>query len=88
MPRYQWLEKCGDPVALGYSGLYGRNLLPPDLNDRVEEMNVSCLVGGTHDMRAYLFSLPVQKRTRQYVLWHELEVAEKPGQALAAMTAE
>lgn len=88
LARYQWLEKCGDPVALGYSSLYGRNLLPPDLNDRVEEMNVSCLVGGTHDMRAYLFSLPVQKRTRLYVLWHELEVAEKPVQALAAMTAE
>ena len=29
LARYRWVEKCGDPVALGYSGLFGRNLLPP-----------------------------------------------------------
>jgi hypothetical protein len=84
LSRYQWIDKCSDPVALGYSGLYGRNRLPPELNERVEEMNVSCLVGGTHDMRAYLYSLPVQDRTRQYVLWHDLESAKSPAPALAA----
>jgi hypothetical protein len=88
LSRYQWIEKCGDPVALGYSGMYGRHLLPKELNDRVEELNVSCLVGGTHDMRPYLFSPPIQNRTRQYVLWHELEVAEQSVQALAAVAAE
>jgi hypothetical protein len=88
LSRYQWIEKCGDPAALGYSRLYGRNLLPTELNDRVEEMNVSCLVGGTHDMRPYLYLLPIQNRTRQYVLWHVLEVAEKPVQALAAAAAK
>ena len=84
LSRYHWLEKCGNPVALGYSGFYGRNLLPPEVNRRVEEMNVTCLVGGTHDMRPYLYSLPIQNRTREYVLWHELDDAKPPAQALAA----
>jgi hypothetical protein len=44
------------------------------LNERVEEMNVSGLLGGTHDMPVYLHSPAIQERTRQYVLWHELEV--------------
>ena len=84
LSRYHWLEKCGNPVALGYSGFYGRNLLPAELNSRVEEMNVTCLVGGTHDMRPYLYSLPIQNRTRDYVLWHELETAKPAAPALAA----
>ena len=88
LSRYQWIEKCGNPVALGYSGVYGRNLLPKELNDRIEEMNVSCLVGGTHDTPPYIFSLPIQDRTRPYVLWHDLNVAEKPAQALAAAAAK
>jgi hypothetical protein len=84
LSRYHRLEKCGNPVAMGYSGVYGRNLLPPELNSRLEEMNVSCLVGGTHDMRPYLYSLPIQNRTREYVLWHELETAKPAAPALAA----
>lgn len=87
LQRYRFLEKCGDPVAQGYSGIYGRNLLPPDINQRIEEVNVSCLVGGTHAMRPYLYSQPIINRTRQYVLWHELETAKaekKPAQQLAA----
>jgi hypothetical protein len=86
LSRYHWLEKCGNPVAMGYSGVYGRNLLPPELNSRLEEMNVTCLVGGTHDMRPYLYSLPIQNRTREYVLWHELDEARPAAQALAAAT--
>jgi hypothetical protein len=88
LSRYHWIEKCGDPVALGYSGLYGRNLLPPELNERVEEMNVSGLIGGTHDMPIFLHSPAIQERTRQFVLWHELEsrpqAASRPLAAAAA----
>jgi hypothetical protein len=87
LSRYQWIEKCGNPVAMGYSGVYGRNLLPPDLNDRIEELNVTCLVGGTHDMRPYLYSLPILNRTREYVLWHELDAARPAAPALAAAAA-
>lgn len=87
LARYQWVEKCGDPVAMGYSGVYGRNLLPPELNDRIEEMNVTSLVGGTHDMRPYLYSLPIQSRTRQYMLWHDLAEAKPVAPALAATAA-
>lgn len=87
LSRYQWLEKCGNPVALGYSGFYGRNRLSSELNARVEEMNVTRLVGGTHDMRPYLYSLPIQNRTRQYVFWHELE-EKKPVEPVAALAAK
>lgn len=69
--RYHMLDKGGKPSALGYAGLYGRNLISQDMNRRVEEMNVSHLVGGTHEMRPYLYSLPIQNRTRDYVLWYE-----------------
>jgi hypothetical protein len=87
LSRYRWLDKCSNPVAMGYSGVYGRNLLPLDLNQRIEEMNASYLVGGTHDMRPYLYSLPIQSRTRQYVLWHELDETKPAAPALAAKPA-
>lgn len=72
LARYRFLEECSNPVAVGYAGIYGRNLLPPDVNDRVEEVNVTNIVGGTHDMHAYLYSLYIQRRTREYVLWHDI----------------
>jgi hypothetical protein len=50
-------------------------------------MNVTCLVGGTHDMQPYLYSLPIQNRTREYVLWHELDAAKPAAPALAAAAA-
>ena len=84
LSRYRWLDRCSNPVALGYSGFYGRNLLAPDLNQRIEEMNVTGLIGGTHDMQPYLYSLPIQSRTREYVLWHELEEKKPAAPALAA----
>lgn len=72
LERYRFIEECGNPVAVGYAGIYGRNLLPADVNARVEEVNVTNIVGGTHDMSAYLYSLYIQGRTREFVLWHEL----------------
>jgi hypothetical protein len=84
LSRYRMLEKCGDPVALGYSGLYGRNRLTADQQSRVELMNVTGLVGGTHDMSAYLYSWPIQNRTRGIVLWNEMDLATAPTRELAA----
>ena len=72
LSRYRFIEKCSDPSAVGYVGIYGRNLLPPDVNARVEEVNVTNIIGKTHDMRHYLYSLWIQNRTREYVLWHPL----------------
>ena len=86
LARYRFLEKCSDPVAVGYAGIYGRNRLPTDVNNRIEEVNVSHIVGGTHDKDAYLYSLYIQNRTREYVLWHELaekKAAETPALAAA-----
>jgi hypothetical protein len=72
LARYRFVDPCSHPAALGFTGLYGRSLLPRDLDERVEEVNVSNIVGGTHDMNAYLYSLYIQERTREYVLWHTL----------------
>jgi hypothetical protein len=72
LSHYRFLDKCSDPEAVGHSGIYGRNLLPPDVNARIEEVNVSNIVGGTHDWRAYLYSQWIQDRTREYILWHPL----------------
>ena len=70
--RYRFVDACGNPEAMGYSGIYGRNLLPPDVNARIEEVNVANIIGDSHDWRSYLYSLWIQNRTRDYILWHEL----------------
>jgi hypothetical protein len=70
--RYHMLEKCGDPAALGYTGLAGLNSLPPHLRSRFEQLQVSHIIGKTHDVRPYVYSPVVSGRTRQYLLWHEI----------------
>jgi hypothetical protein len=72
LARYDHIDKCGCPVAVGFAGIYGRNLLPADVNARIEEVNVTNIVGGNHDWRPYLYSLYIQDRTRDYLMWHEL----------------
>jgi hypothetical protein len=72
LARYEHLDKCSHPAAVGYAGIYGRNLLPADVNARIEEVNVSNIVDGEHHWRPYLYSLYIQNRTRDYVMWHEL----------------
>jgi hypothetical protein len=87
LARYRFVERCGDPVALGFAGIYGRNLLPPEVNARVEEINVANIVGSEHHWRPYLYSRYIQDRTRDYVLWHELSVRAHP-EAAAVTAAE
>jgi hypothetical protein len=72
LAHYRFIEKCGDPVAVGFAGIYGRNLLPADVNARIEEVNVANIVGSDHNWRRYLYSLYIQNRTRDYILWHDL----------------
>jgi hypothetical protein len=72
LAHYDLLEKCSNPAALGYSGLVGRNLLTAEQNARIEEMDVTHLVGRVHSMDRYLYSPAIMDRTRAYVLWHEL----------------
>jgi hypothetical protein len=91
LARYRFIDECGNPEAVGYSGIYGRNLLPADINARIEEVNVTNIVGGTHDWRDYLYSLWIQNRTRDYILWHPLGTggeANKAKPATAAVAAE
>jgi hypothetical protein len=84
--RYRHIDTCGDPEAVGYAGIYGRNLLPPEVNARIEEVNVSHLVGDEHHWRPYLYSRYIQDRTRDYVLWHD--VGYGPAKEAAAVAAE
>jgi len=81
--RYRFIEKCSDPSAVGYCGIYGRNLLLPDVNARIEEVNVANIVGNDHNMPPYLYSLWIQNRTREYVLWHPLVGAQVSGEVAA-----
>jgi hypothetical protein len=83
--RYRLIEKS-NASAVGYAGIYGRNLLPPDVNARIEEVNVSNIVDGEHNWRQYLFSPYIQGRSRDYVLWHELgsPLSTKPSAASIA----
>jgi hypothetical protein len=79
LARYRFVDKCSNPVALGYSGMAGRNQLPPEIDARIEEQDVTPFVGRSHDMNRYLYSPPIISRTREFVLGHEL-----PGQRAAA----
>ena len=72
LAQYWRLDKCVGGTALGYAGIYGRNLLPAELSERFDEWNVTHLIGKQHALDPYLYSLPIQDRTRQYALWHEL----------------
>ncbi len=85
LARYGHIDQCGNPVAVGYAGIYGRNLLPADVSARIEEVNVSNIVGGEHDWRPYLYSLYIQNRTREYILWHDLKLSSS--KEAAALTA-
>jgi hypothetical protein len=71
LAHYWRLDKCVGGSALGYTGLYGRNLLSADDNARFAELDVTHLIGKIHDMPPYLYSLPVQNATREYALWHK-----------------
>jgi hypothetical protein len=69
LSRYGWIEKGWDPVALGYSGMVGRNLLTAEQNARIEEIDVTSVIGKTHDNDAYLYAPWVAGRTREVVVW-------------------
>lgn len=73
--QYHRLEKHGNPAALGYTGLAGLYTLPPDLWSRIEQRQVSHIIGKTHDVRPYVYSSVIAGRTRQYLLWHSLAPA-------------
>ena len=69
LARYKFVDPCSEPTALGYAGLAGG--LPPDLAKRVQQMNVSNIVGGTHEMSAYLYAPGIAGPTAKLVLWYE-----------------
>jgi len=91
LKRYRSIDKCGDAVALGYAGLWGMNLLAPDVRERIEQQNVANIVGGTHDRRPYLNSPYIAERTREYALWRDVPgdiKTETEAPAVAAVTVE
>jgi len=71
LARYHYVDPCTKPTALGYAGLAGG--LPPDLARRVQLLNVSHIVGGTHDMNPYLYSPAIAGPTARVVLWYSEE---------------
>lgn len=71
LARYHFVDPCSEPVALGYAGLAGG--LPADLARRVQQVNVSHIVGGTHDMSAYLYAPGIAGPTSKVVLWYGSE---------------
>ncbi len=79
LARYRFIDKCGDPAAMGYSGVSGRNLMPAEWNSRLEEADVTNIVGSQHIHDPYLYSLGIMERTRAVVLWKEGE----PGDVVA-----
>ncbi|WP_425616911.1 hypothetical protein NA78x_000574 [Anatilimnocola sp. NA78] len=71
--RYAAVDKCASPTALGFAGLGGG--LPTPLNERVKLMNVSNIVGGSHEMRLYLYAPAIAQPTAKLVLWYGDEEA-------------
>ncbi len=69
--RYERLEKCGNPPALGFVGFTGRGLLPAELQSRWEEWEVSNIVGDTHNYHPYVYSPWIAEQTANCVLWKE-----------------
>lgn len=69
--RYERLEKCGNPPALGFAGFTGRGQLPAELQSRWEEWEVSNIVGSTHNYHPYVFSAWIAEQTARCVLWKE-----------------
>ncbi|QDU31833.1 hypothetical protein ETAA8_69930 [Anatilimnocola aggregata] len=71
LQRYAMVDKCESPTALGYAGFGGG--LPTHLAERVELINVSNIVGGSHDMRLYLYAPSIAQPTAKTVLWYDLK---------------
>jgi hypothetical protein len=68
---YRFIDSCKSAVAMGYSGVCCRHLLPPELDQRIEEMDASHIAGRTHTHEPYLYCSPIIDRTRATVLWLE-----------------
>lgn len=71
LARYRALQKRTNPVALGYAGMWGTNLLSPSLRTRIEQEYVSNIVGKSHEREPYLYSPYIAARTRDTVLWQD-----------------
>lgn len=69
LAMYRFIDSCKNAVAMGYSGVCCRHLLPPELDQRIEEISAAHLVGRTHLPEPYLYSPPIVDRTRATVLW-------------------
>ena len=75
LAHYRMLDKCSDPTALGFSGLVGRNLLSPEVNERIDELDVTGVVGSSHDMQRYLYARSILDPSRD-VLFGRLAANE------------
>ena len=70
--RYRMVFRRGRPAALGYVGL--------DENDSllargrpVEQRDVSCIVGRSHDMKRYIGCPSLMRQVQRYALWETLD---------------
>jgi len=64
LQRYRFVEKRSKPAALGYTGMY----LDEDVAISIDQSNVCCLVGRSHDEDRYLNSPSIVEEARQALL--------------------
>jgi hypothetical protein len=68
LKRYRFVDRCEKPAAMGYSGIYGMPMLGTAAT-QIRQMNVSGIVGKSHDERRYLHSETIMQEVRQVVLF-------------------
>lgn len=69
---YGLISKCGNPAALGYTGAANSSQLGADV-DRIEHLNVTCIIGKTHDLYRYIWPTVVREKIREYIFDYAME---------------
>ncbi len=72
LKRFRLLSRCDRAEALGYTGLVCDEQLGEALK-RIEQMDVCCLFGKSHNAERYIFSGAVMSRARPFVFWQSLD---------------
>lgn len=72
LKRYGVVDKCERPDALGYTG-YVSLSYGDDVNQRLRQVNVSCMVGKSHDELLYLGNATIMAESQQYLLWQNVD---------------
>jgi hypothetical protein len=71
LKRYRFLDTCTRPEAMGFVGVAGRSRLL-DGGARLDEFDVCCTLGITHDADAYFGSHFLVRKMQRYVFWEPI----------------